>query len=95
MRFGYISLDRPGTALRGYSHAGTGSRTVVTIKIEVTDPHELGWMLDELAGAQKEAATRRVAASAQARAEKKAARAKPAAIGRQELLGLPYYGDRS
>lgn len=92
MSFGYISLDRKGMALRGYSYSGTGAKTLVTIKIEVTDPHELGWLLEELAGAQKEAATRRAAAAAQARAEKKAAKAKPAAIGHQVLLGLPYYG---
>ncbi|WP_054310004.1 hypothetical protein [Mesorhizobium sp. 1M-11] len=92
MSFGYISLDRPGTALRGYSHSGAGAKTLVTIKIEVTDPHELGWLLEELAAAQKEAATRRAAEAARAKAEKKAAKAKPREIGHQVLLGLPYYG---
>lgn len=101
MSYGYVLLDRPGTAIRKYGCTGTGIRTVVKIEIEVTDPHELGWLLEELAGAQREVATRRAAAAQQEKAEKKAAqqekaaKTKPAAIGRQVLLGLPYYGGKS
>lgn len=94
MSFGYICLNRPGTAIKNYGLSGTGTKTVVTVKIEVTDPHQLGWLLEELAGAQKECATRRAAEAAQAKSEKARGKATPA-IEKQELLGLPYYGGRS
>lgn len=95
MSLGYVSLDRPGVTIRNFTLAGTGAKTIVTIKIEVTDPHELGWLLDELARAQKDCATRRAAEATQAKAEKARTKARPAAISRQVPLRLTYDGDRS
>lgn len=92
MRDHYIGIDNEHARILRYGANHNGKRAVVKIEIEVTDPDALAWILRDITRAQEGQKAFQAAAAEQARAEKKAARARPAAIGRQELLGLPYYG---
>lgn len=83
-----LYLDEHST-IRKFTSAGTGTRTIVKVEIEVTDPYSLGSLLRELGDEQQKRAAARKAADDAARTEKTHARklAKPA-----KMLALPYFG---
>ena len=60
----YIALNG-GTRVKSFSSASRGGRSTVKIELDVPDPHELGWMLEELSKAQRAAAPARPARKAQ------------------------------
>jgi hypothetical protein len=92
MRDAYIGIDHQHAKILRFSANHNGKRAVVKIEIEVTDHDVLAWILRDITRAQEQGNEVRAAVDAQAKAEKRKA---PLAIGKQELLGLPYYGDRS
>ena len=77
-------IDRDHMAIRKYGVSGTGTKTVVKVEFEVTDPTTLGFFLRELAAAQKKVA--------EERAEKAGAAKPQRAIGQQRPLALPFHG---
>lgn len=78
-------------SIRKYSVAGTGPKAVVKIEIEVTDPYDLGFLMSELAQAQRKLAEKRAAKAA----EEKRLKQEQRAIGRQKMLALPDLRGRS
>lgn len=50
-----------GTVVKSFTSSSKGQRSIVRIELEVPDPHELGFLLSELAKAQGPAKGRRAA----------------------------------
>lgn len=92
MRSAYIGIDHQHAKVLRYSANHNGKRAVVKIEIEVTDPDTLAWILRDISKAQDDGRAQRAATAEHERREKRQPRR---AIAKQELLGLPYYGDRS
>ena len=76
-----IWIDQRHARLKSYTAAVTGPKSVVTIKIELSVPGALGYMLGELCDIERE----------QAVAARKAKEEAAAAKRKKPLLGLPYY----
>jgi hypothetical protein len=101
-----IWIDHRHMKIRSFGSSTKGTRGVVKIEIEVSDPSAMGYLLKELGEANGEIARARAASAEQARTEKEAAKqaeadevfaiqqalAKPRMIDQQKLLGLPYFG---
>lgn len=76
-----IYFDGERAALRSFSSASKGTRSVIRIEIETSDPHELGSILQQCASAQ--AAARPTPPAPRPTAKKKLA-APPLLIGYRE-----------
>lgn len=72
-------IDSRHMRIRKYTVAGTGPKAVVRVEIEVSDPGSLGYLLETIGEAQREADA--------ARTKTKQKPTKP--------LALPYYGSES
>lgn len=70
-------IDHRHMRIRKYTVAGTGPKAVVRVEIEVSHPSSLGYLLETIGEAQREAEA----------ARSKKAKQKPA-----KPLALPYYG---
>lgn len=80
----HLWIDRDHMRLRKYGVSGTGTKTLVKIEIEVTDPTELGFFLRELAEAQAKVATDRP--------KRTTKQEKQHAVEHRKPLALPFYG---
>jgi len=76
-----IYFDSELSSLKSFSAASKGTRSVVRIEIETSDPHELGYILHQCASAQ---ATARPKPPAPRAAAKKKLAAPPLLIGYRE-----------
>lgn len=80
----HLWLDERHMAIRKYSASSSSAeKSIVRLEIEVTDPHALGYLLEQIGTAQRELADARKARSD---AQKSAKNGKP-------TLALTYRGD--
>ena len=85
-----IWINQRHARLKSYSATTTGAKSVVTIKIEVSEHSALGYLLKELGDIERE----QTAAARKAKEDAAAAkRKKPPALP-APLLGLPYYPEQ-
>ena len=79
------------SSLKSYRASVKGSKSVVTVEIECTEPSSLGWLLKSLG----EIAQRQKRSAAQAKAERAAAKKKQLALPAPALQIRDMRGDRS
>ncbi|MEP9372597.1 hypothetical protein [Mesorhizobium sp. KR1-2] len=83
-----IYLDAE-VAIRNYTATVKGSRSIVRVEFEVTEPGALGFFLADIGRAKMEIEAARKSAASQKKATRKE---KTRSIGHTELLALPYFG---
>ncbi len=85
-----IYFNSEHVEIRAISANVKGPRAVVKVELVVVGSHELGFLLDDLERAKADIKRQRAEKAASA----KKAKGQPA-IGHQQLLAIPYFGDRS
>lgn len=82
-----IWIDAKHMTIRSYGASAKGSRAIVKVEIEVTEPAALGFLLKDIGDTKNEIDRARSAEAEAQRQEKK----RPA-VAPQKRLMLPYFG---
>lgn len=85
-----IYFNSEHVEIRAVSANVKGTRAVVKVELIVVGSHELGFLLDEFERAKTDIKRQRAGKDASAKKAKG-----QLAIEQQQLLAIPYFGDRS